>query len=47
MVTNESGNSKAKARIMLHSRKKEKMSPVNIVQKKDMMKTIVGKFILK
>jgi hypothetical protein len=33
--------------IMLHSRKREKNSHVNIVQKMAMMKTIIGNLILK
>jgi hypothetical protein len=45
--TKERGNSKEKGRRMLQSRKREKNSHVNIVQKKAMMKTTVGNFILK
>jgi hypothetical protein len=43
----EIGNSKEMERRMLHSKKKEKNSHVNTVQKMAMMKTIVGNFILK
>ena len=46
METNERGNSKEKERRMLQSRKREKISHVNIVRKKAMMKNTVGSFIL-
>jgi hypothetical protein len=47
METKERGNSKEMERRMLQSRKREKNSHVNIVQKMAMMKTTVGNFILK
>jgi hypothetical protein len=47
METKERGNSKEMERRMLQSRKREKNSHVNTVQKMAMMKTIVGNVILK
>jgi hypothetical protein len=47
MEKKERGNSKEMERRLLQSRKREKKSHVNIVQKMSMMKTIVGNFILK
>jgi hypothetical protein len=45
--TKERGNSKEMERRMLQSRKRDKKSHVNNVQKMAMMKIIVGNFILK
>jgi len=47
MDTKERGNSKAKGRRMLQSRRREKSSHVNTIQKNAMMKIIVGNFIPK
>jgi len=44
-LQNESGSSEPKIKRMLQSRKREKNSHLNIVQKKAMV-TIVGNFIL-
>jgi hypothetical protein len=46
METRERGNSKEMEGRMLQSRKREKNSHVNTVQKMAMMKIIVGNFIL-
>jgi hypothetical protein len=45
--TRERGSLKEMERKMLQSRKRERKSHVNIVQRMAMMKTIVGNFILK
>jgi hypothetical protein len=47
METKERGNSNEMERRVLQSRKREKNSHVNIVQKMAIMKTIVGNFIPK
>ena len=47
METRERGSLKEMERKMLQSRKRERNSHVNIVQRMAMMKTIVGNFILK
>jgi hypothetical protein len=45
--TRERGNSKEMEEIMVQSKKRDKKSHVNTVQRMAMMKTIVGNFILK
>jgi hypothetical protein len=47
METRERGSLKEMERKMLQSRKRERKSHVNIVQRMAMMKTNVGNFILK
>jgi hypothetical protein len=45
--TRERGNSKEMEEIMLQSRKRERKSHENTIQRMAMMNTIVGNFILK
>jgi len=47
METREKGSFKEMERKMLQSRKRERNSHVNVVQRMARMKTIVGNFILK
>jgi len=47
LETKKRGSSKARIKRMLQSRRREKKSHIQIVQKKSMMKTNVVNFILK